>query len=199
MHEVGHTLGLRHNFRASTVYTLAQLADRDVHARERHRRLGDGVQRRQHRAEGREAGRVPHVDARPVRLLGDRVRATRSCRRSRRRPSSRRSPRAAARPLLAFATDEDASIAASIPRRARFDLGADPLVYARAAAAARRRSCGSAGRTKPLKPGETYVVSAPRSSTRGLLAMSGSVDQRREVRRRRHVRCATTRAAARRR
>ena len=27
MHEVGHTLGLRHNFRASTVYTQAQLAD----------------------------------------------------------------------------------------------------------------------------------------------------------------------------
>jgi hypothetical protein len=27
MHEVGHTLGLRHNFRASTVYALEQLAD----------------------------------------------------------------------------------------------------------------------------------------------------------------------------
>ena len=27
MHEVGHTLGLRHNFRSSRVYTLAQLAD----------------------------------------------------------------------------------------------------------------------------------------------------------------------------
>ncbi len=27
MHEVGHTLGLTHNFRASTVYTNAQLAD----------------------------------------------------------------------------------------------------------------------------------------------------------------------------
>ena len=29
MHEVGHTLGLTHNFRASTVYTEAQLADRE--------------------------------------------------------------------------------------------------------------------------------------------------------------------------
>ena len=27
MHEVGHTLGLRHNFRSSTVYTLAQMRD----------------------------------------------------------------------------------------------------------------------------------------------------------------------------
>ncbi len=29
MHEVGHTLGLTHNFRASTVYTRAQLQDKD--------------------------------------------------------------------------------------------------------------------------------------------------------------------------
>src|SRR5207249_4891680 len=27
MHEVGHTLGLRHNFRASTIYTEAELSD----------------------------------------------------------------------------------------------------------------------------------------------------------------------------
>ena len=28
MHEVGHTLGLRHNFRSSTIYTFKQLQDR---------------------------------------------------------------------------------------------------------------------------------------------------------------------------
>lgn len=33
MHEVGHTLGLRHNFRASTIYTPQQLADRDFTAK----------------------------------------------------------------------------------------------------------------------------------------------------------------------
>ena len=27
MHEVGHTLGLRHNFRSSTVYNLRQIQD----------------------------------------------------------------------------------------------------------------------------------------------------------------------------
>src|SRR4029077_507327 len=32
MHEVGHTLGLTHNFRASTVFPEAQLADRDFTA-----------------------------------------------------------------------------------------------------------------------------------------------------------------------
>ncbi len=46
MHEVGHTLGLRHNFRASTVYTLAQLDDPAFTAAQRHLRLGDGLQRR---------------------------------------------------------------------------------------------------------------------------------------------------------
>ena len=33
MHEVGHTLGLRHNFRASTIYTEAELSDPRVHGR----------------------------------------------------------------------------------------------------------------------------------------------------------------------
>jgi hypothetical protein len=33
-HEVGHTLGLRHNFRASTVHTLAQMHDPQLTARE---------------------------------------------------------------------------------------------------------------------------------------------------------------------
>ncbi len=33
MHEVGHTLGLRHNFRSSRVYTDRQLSDRDFTAR----------------------------------------------------------------------------------------------------------------------------------------------------------------------
>jgi hypothetical protein len=31
-HEVGHTLGLQHNFRASTIYTLAQLSDKNFTA-----------------------------------------------------------------------------------------------------------------------------------------------------------------------
>ena len=37
-HEVGHTLGLRHNFRASTIYTEAAARRSRVHAQERPRR-----------------------------------------------------------------------------------------------------------------------------------------------------------------
>ena len=45
-----------------------------IHARQWHRGLGDGVQRDQHRAAGREAGLLPDAHARSLRLLGDRVR-----------------------------------------------------------------------------------------------------------------------------
>ena len=44
MHEVGHTLGLRHNFRASTVYPLAEDLGPGVEPRTRHLGLGDGLQ-----------------------------------------------------------------------------------------------------------------------------------------------------------
>ena len=73
MHEVGHTLGLTHNFRASTAYTEAQLADREFTAAN-----GIAGSVMEYNAvnialRGREAGRVPHVDPRSLRLLGDRV------------------------------------------------------------------------------------------------------------------------------
>ena len=44
MHEVGHTLGLRHNFRASTVYSLAQISGSGIYPRAWHLRLGHGLQ-----------------------------------------------------------------------------------------------------------------------------------------------------------
>jgi hypothetical protein len=73
-HEVGHTLGLRHNFRASTIYTEAQLSDAAFTREERPGRLGDGLQRLEHRARQGAAGRIRDEHDRPLRLLGDRVR-----------------------------------------------------------------------------------------------------------------------------
>ena len=104
MHEVGHTLGLRHNFRASRVYTQQQLADPaftrangitgsvmeyapiNLTRRRAARALRDAVQRH----------------ARPVRLLGDRVRVQAAAvgplgrRRARRAREDRRPQRRAA-------------------------------------------------------------------------------------------------------
>ncbi len=45
-----------------------------LHEQVRPRRLGDGLRAREPRAEGRAAGRISPVDARSLRLLGDRVR-----------------------------------------------------------------------------------------------------------------------------
>ena len=52
MHEVGHTLGLRHNFRASTAVSQQQIDRQGVCREKRIDRLGDGVHAGQYRAEG---------------------------------------------------------------------------------------------------------------------------------------------------
>jgi hypothetical protein len=42
-HEVGHTLGLRHNFKASSIYSLEQINSRRTEGQEALRRLGHGL------------------------------------------------------------------------------------------------------------------------------------------------------------
>ena len=75
------------------------------------------------------------------------------------RASSRRSPRAAAtEPLLAYATDEDAHRAASIPTASQFDLGSDPLAYADDGLALVARAVATRCRQCSCKPGERYDV-----------------------------------------
>ena len=49
MHEVGHTLGLRHNFKASSIYTPEADQRSRVHRQARQQRLGDGLPAGQHR------------------------------------------------------------------------------------------------------------------------------------------------------
>ena len=74
MHEVGHTLGLRHNFKASTMLKNEQLHDTAHHPEEGPGRLGHGLHPGQPGPEGRQAGRLLHHHPRAVRLLGHRVR-----------------------------------------------------------------------------------------------------------------------------
>ncbi len=74
MHEVGHTLGLRHNFKATTMLKNEQLHDTAITRKQGCRRLGDGLH-----AESTSPRRGPSraTTSRPpsaVRLLGDRVR-----------------------------------------------------------------------------------------------------------------------------
>ena len=65
MHEVGHTLGLRHNFKASKWLSLKDMNDPEKTQR-LPGRLGDGLQPGEHRPQGLEAGRLLRDDARPV-------------------------------------------------------------------------------------------------------------------------------------
>ena len=128
MHEVGHALGLRHNFRASRVYTEEQLADPEF------TRLNGTT------------GSVMEYNAinlpRPGRRGGTPFQATLgpydywaieyAYKPIAPQDEAAELQRIAARsndPLLAFGTDEDAA-AGIDPETITLDLGADPIAYA---------------------------------------------------------------------
>ena len=100
MHEVGHSLGLRHNFKASTMLDADQLNDTAITRVKGMIGQRDGLQPDQHRPQGPEAGRLHHHHDRPLRLLGDRVRLQADRRRRGRRAQEDRRPVARARPGL---------------------------------------------------------------------------------------------------
>lgn len=133
MHEVGHTLGLRHNFKGSTVYTLAELQDP---------------------AKTSQTGLTSSImDYLPVNISpkgepqGDYFSTTIGVYdywaiEYGYRPFDKPSPEAelpelqkiasrAAEPLLQYATDEDTRGIDPDPLTARFDLGKDPIEFAR--------------------------------------------------------------------
>ena len=58
MHEIGHTLGLRHNFKASTMLTLEEMNDPAKTKDTGLTALGDGLCSGQYDAQGHEAGRL---------------------------------------------------------------------------------------------------------------------------------------------
>ncbi|HEV3241124.1 MAG TPA: zinc-dependent metalloprotease [Casimicrobiaceae bacterium] len=170
MHEVGHTLGLRHNFRASMIYSQAQLNDPQF--------------TREHGI----AGSVMEYNAVNIALKGEpqgtygmatigpydywaieygyselppeqeSVKLQQIASRN-------------AEPQLAFATDEDAAFGID-PEANTADLGNDPLDFAR-----RRlilaRELWDRWENRELKPGESYSV-LRRTVTRGLLVVGQS-------------------------
>jgi Met-zincin/Domain of unknown function (DUF5117) len=131
MHEVGHTLGLRHNYRASTAYTEAQLADRAF--TEAH-----GI-----------AGSVMDYTPTNIARLGERqadyhmptlgpydywaIEYAYTPLDPAKEPEALASiaARGEKDPVLAYATDEEAGMGpdAMDPEVSRWDLGKDPLAY----------------------------------------------------------------------
>ena len=133
MHEVGHTLGLTHNFRALDGLAAAAATTRTSPRKNGNHRLGDGLQRLQHRRRRRAAFNnttigpydywaIVEYALKPI-AAGDE------------KASWRASPAAAAAdPLLAFANDPDAGGGPggeSTRWSTSFDLGDDPLALYR--------------------------------------------------------------------
>ena len=129
MHEVGHTLGLRHNFRSSRVYTDSQLSDRDFTARNG---LAGSVMEYApiNLPRPGEAGGTPFQTAlgpydywaieygyRPIAATEEAAELQRIAARS-------------AEPQLAYGTDEDNFLGID-PESLQFDLGDDVIAFAK--------------------------------------------------------------------
>jgi hypothetical protein len=131
VHEIGHALGLRHNFRSSRAYTLAQLSDPAFTAANgTSASVMDypdlnlprpGVPLAQHGAVFRSA--IGPYDYwaieyayKPIAAADEAAELARVAARS-------------AEPLLAYGTDEDNALGID-PESLQFDLGDDPVAYA---------------------------------------------------------------------
>ncbi|HEX7559072.1 MAG TPA: zinc-dependent metalloprotease, partial [Usitatibacter sp.] len=129
-HEVGHTLGLRHNFRASTIYTEQQLADPEF---TRKNGLGGSVMDynafnialdKEQQGEYVMSTLGPYdywaieYAYRPLAAGQEKADLARIAARN-------------AEPYLAFATDEETSPEGMDPQVNQRDLGSDPLTFAK--------------------------------------------------------------------
>jgi hypothetical protein len=133
-HEVGHTLGLRHNFRASTIHTFDKAQDPSVTSQ--HGLTGSVMDyiptniaaRGSKQGEYHQSTLGPYdywaIEYAYKPLSASSVEAE--------EPELQKIASRAAEPLLAYDTDEDAGFGPGLdmdPVVNRFDLGADPMKY----------------------------------------------------------------------
>lgn len=154
MHEVGHTLGLRHNFRSSTIYSLRQLQDPEF---TKQNGLAGSVMdytpfnlslKGEKQGEYVQSALGPYdywaieYAYRPLELAQEKVELAKIASRSN-------------EPLLAFGTDQDAGGFNSDPDVNVFDLGSDPLTYFQRRLTISRELWDRV-QNRTLKPGESY-------------------------------------------
>jgi hypothetical protein len=171
MHEVGHTLGLTHNFRASTVYTETQLANPEFT-----RANGIGGSVMEYNAvnlalPGEKQGEYHMSTLGPYdywaiefgyRELAPEQEATALTRIAER----------SSEPLLAFMADDTLFYSGLDPSANTFDLGTDPLVYAdRQLKLA--RELWQLTEARSMRPDESYAL-LRRNFTRGLFEIQQS-------------------------
>ncbi len=171
MHEVGHTLGLTHNFRASTIYSEAELADREFTRR-------NGI-----------AGSVMEYNAVNIALKGEKQGeyhmstlgpydywaieyGYRELDPAQEAAELERIARRSSEPQLAFMADDMLYRSGLDPSVNTFDLGADPLLYAR-----RQLDLGrelwQLTESRTLQPGDDYAL-LRRNFNRGLFEVQQS-------------------------
>jgi hypothetical protein len=156
MHEVGHTLGLRHNFRSSTIYTLKQLQDPEFTKKNgmagsvmdytpfnlslKGEKQGEYVQS----ALGPYDFWAIEYAYKPIEPVDEKAELAKIASRSN-------------EPLLAFGTDQDANGFNMDPDVNVFDLGSDPLAYFQRRLTISRELWDRV-QNRTLKPGESYEV-----------------------------------------
>ena len=171
MHEVGHTLGLTHNFRASTVYTEAELADAEF-------TRSNGI-----------AGSVMEYNAVNLALPGEKQGeyhmstlgpydywaiefGYRELAPEREAVELARIAERSSEPSLAFMADDTLYYSGLDPLANTFDLGQDPLVYAdRQLKLA--RELWHLTQSRSMRPDESYAL-LRRNFSRGLFEVQQS-------------------------
>ena len=165
MHEVGHTLGLRHNFRASTVYTEAQLSDADFTT---HNGISGSVMEYNPwnlAVKGEKQGEYQMSTLGPYDYWAIEY-AYKEVPDEQEKAELDRIAGRSSEPWLAYSTDEDVAYFAVDPAVNQLDLGSDPLAYARKRLALVRELWQRTEHLE-LKSGDSYSV-LRRNFTRGL-------------------------------
>ena len=162
-HEVGHTLGLRHNFRASTIHTLEQAQDAELTAREGLTGSVMDYIPTNIAEHGLKQGQYHQTMLGPydywaIEYAYKPINATTP---EGELPELSKIASRASEPLLAYDTDEDAGIGRGPfdmdPLVNRFDFGSDPLKYY-AHRVKLAEEVWANMETKLEKPGEGYQV-----------------------------------------
>ncbi len=156
MHEVGHTLGLRHNFRASTVFPLAKIADPEF---SRANGISGSVMDYNPlniAVRGEQQGAYVEPSLGPYDYWAIEYAYRPLPAGTENEELARIAARGATDPLLAFSSDEEA-IAGLDPDASQFDLGSDPLLYLQKRLLI-SQELWQRLQARQLKPGESYDV-----------------------------------------
>jgi hypothetical protein len=174
MHEVGHTLGLTHNFRASTVYTDAQLADPAF--TKAHGLAGSVMEYAPANIalKGEKQGEYHMSTLGPYDYWAIEY-GYKEIAPEQEAAELARIANRSSEPYLAFMADDTLYHSGLDPRVNTFDLGADPLSYAERQLKL-GRELWQLTESRALKTGENYAV-LRRNFNRGLFEVHFSAQQ----------------------